>query len=184
MIDVNLLPEQKLIARQDLKVKTYAIIAVVVLSAITLAIFFGMIGVKTYQTGEIARLLQQKVDLNSQITTLTPLATDLLTLKKKAKGISEIEKNKYDFKDAYGYISALLPSGINMDKLTINNSGNVVLSLASGDANEVVAYLSKVTNEASLKESKLTIATVDEEGSVNFTLDSNYGTKTKNSGHN
>lgn len=175
MIDVNLLPEQNVVARQDLKVKTYSVLVAIAFSVITFLIISGLTGYKAFQASEIARLGQEKIEYENRLISLTDQASDLLTLKKKAKGIAEIENNRYDFKDSFGYITGLVPADILLDEMTIKNTGEVSLNLSSENVNEVATYIKGVADDQKLDKSRLSRLDVSEDGLIDFIVQSDYG---------
>lgn len=183
MIDVNLLPEQKIIARQDFKLKLYAVLAIVFATIVSTLAVLGVTSFKVYQERQISGLEQRKVAANERLLTLSEVATDLLTLKKKAKGVEVVEKSKYDFKSAFGYVTGLLPGEIKLDEIRINNDGEVVLTLTSGNASEIAKYIAQVTKDKELKESKLSKLTTQDDNQIKFSIGSLYG-KSKNTGGN
>lgn len=175
MIDINLLPSRDIEHQKDLKTKFYAILVISVATIITLAMVFGLTGFKSYQDSQIANLELRKTTATNTLGTLTKRASDLLTLKKKAKGIVTVAKNTYDFKSAFAYATSLLPPEVEIQKVEIDDKGMVSLTLTGGNKEEIASYIAKVAEDQEFKDSKLSKLSVTEEGVIVFNVGGLYG---------
>lgn len=175
MMDVNLLPDQSIEAQKDLKRKGIAITVILIAIGITVALLIAGNSYKIYQDNQIASLKEKKGLLTNEIQAKADVATKLLTLKKKAKGLSAVEANKYDFRNAFGYITDFLPEGIDLENVKINSAGEVIVKVASGDQKKAADYIEQIATDPKLRDPAMVGLQMTEDGIIRFSLGGGYG---------
>ncbi len=179
MIDVNLLPQNDLVKKQDTKIKFYSVLVIVVTVLVVSATIGGLLIYKGMQEKQLAELMLREKTAKASLEQDTQKATTLISLKKKAKGIETIEKNRYDFQDAFGYVTSLVPPGIDINSVIIKDDGEVTLTLNSESVQEVVDYIGSISSDSNLKKTRVSRLGVGEDGKVGFILGGDYGESKK-----
>lgn len=179
MIDVNLLPEQNVSNLENSRIKKFAVTATMIFSVIW---WLGVGTVFVYDQilqKQRSTLETEITNSESRINALHRLGNDLLILSQKTSGIEFLERTRFDFAGSLQYVLKLFPPGIEISRISLDESGEVTFSGRSPTSAVVSSFLSQLGVDQTLNFQRLTSLRFSDDGNFDFTITSQYKFKEK-----
>ena len=145
-ISINLLPSEVLVLKKDKDRQTVILrlsVGILVLVIILTAVVFSL---RIFQNKKLSDAAEQLNSYQSQIEGYKEQESLVTYLKQRLAVISPLLSQDSKQAQSYNLISALAPSDINITSLSIDKSGNMILSAVSSNTDSIKTFFDNLTD--------------------------------------
>lgn len=174
MIDVNLLPEQKVSSLRVNRAKRIAIIGTVGFSVVW---FVGLVSLFIYSQvlgSQVQSLSTRKQAAESRLANLDTQKNNIVALKQKISGIGYLQKNIFEFPNALAYVLKIFPQGVDITSISVADNAQVVFAGKSANSALAATFLAQLGQDQTLKYPTLAGFHYDD-GQFVFNVNAYYG---------
>ncbi|KKU91898.1 MAG: hypothetical protein UY21_C0009G0089 [Microgenomates group bacterium GW2011_GWA1_48_10] len=172
--DLNFLPEKDVQSHEDKRQVRLLVLGTGVFTILALLLTGGLFVYATALAGERGALEVRQREDSAKLAQHQDLMADLFTLKQKIKGYETIEKKRFDFSEGFDFSLRLVPPGISLTQVGIEDSGKMTFVGESESEGAVAGFLRDLAAEERLDRPTLRSLQRGDEGDYQLAIDAIY----------
>ncbi len=146
MIEINLLPSQRVLTQKEKLIRQIMLGSLGILSAVLvvdLLIFFLF---QQLFTRQVSDLISVRSNLLAQSEQFTAMALDLRSVEEKTVGIAMVKSLRQDFSTIIVDLQKLLVDGVELTNFRVDATGSVVFSARAKDVDSLGQFIGKIND--------------------------------------